>query len=72
MLSVHGGSLRYEGISQIYVIPKGENLGFHLDINFSAILQNFLSYTQPYIHISFFFILYCIASTENTGNLKEC
>ena len=42
--SAHGGSLRYEGIGQIqnwYVILKGENLGFHLNINLSATLKNF-------------------------------
>ena len=42
--SAHGGSLRYEGIGQIqnwYVILKGENLGFHLNINVSATLENF-------------------------------
>ena len=42
--SAHGGSLRYEGIGQIqnwYVILKGENLGFHLNINLSATLENF-------------------------------
>ena len=41
--SAHGGSLRYEGIGQIqnwYVILKGENLGFHLNINLSATLEN--------------------------------
>ena len=43
-----------------YVFLKGENLGFYLDINFSATLENLLSYTPTvYIHISFFF-LYCI------------
>ena len=146
--SAHGGSLRYEGIGQIqnwYVILKGENLGFHLNINLSATLENFKNYTQPYMHICFsshcivlfplrtpaswrsakctrrlfkvwrnwpnsklicysergdprlsfeykfvghpwkflklyptvhaylfFFTLYCIISTENTGKLKEC
>ena len=42
--SAHGGSLRYEGIGRIqnwYVILKGENLGFHLNINLSATLENF-------------------------------
>ena len=42
--SAHGGSLRYEGIGQIqnwYVILKGENLGFHLNINLSATFENF-------------------------------
>ena len=46
--SAHGGSLRYEGIGQIqnwYVILKGENVGFHLRINLSAILENFTNYT---------------------------
>ena len=60
--SAHGGSLRYEGIGQIqnwYVILKEENLGFHLNINLSAILENFLNYTPVYIHISFF-SLHCI------------
>ena len=62
--SAHGSSLRYEEIGQIqnwYVILKGENLGFHLNINLSAILENFTNYTQVYIHISFFFhtVLYC-------------
>ena len=74
--SVHGGSLRYEGIGQIqnwYVILKEENVGFHLNINLSAILENFLNYTQVYINISFFvFTLYCIVSTESTSKLKEC
>ena len=54
--SAHGGSLRYEGIGQIqnwYVILKGENLGFHLNINLSATLENFKNYTQPYMHICF-------------------
>ena len=64
VLSVHGGSLSYKGICQIqnwYVILKGENLGFHLDINLSASLENILSYTQPYIHIYFSLhtVLYC-------------
>ena len=146
--SVHGGSLRYEEIGQIqnwYVILKGENLGFHFNINLSATLENFKNYTQPYMHICFsthcialfplrtqaswrsakctrrlfkvwrnwpnskmicysergepklsfeykfvghtwkllklyptvhaylfFYTLYCIVSTENTGKLKEC
>ena len=41
--SAHGGSLRYEEIDQIqnsYVILKGENLSFHLNINLSATLEN--------------------------------
>ena len=64
VLSVHGGSLSYEGIGQIqnvYVILKGENVGFHLDINLSASFENVLSYTQPYIHIYFSLhtVLYC-------------
>ena len=62
MQSAHGGSLRYEGIGQIqnwYVILKEENVGFHLNINLSAILENFLNYTPVYIHISFF-SLHCI------------
>ena len=74
--SAHGGSLRYEGIGQIqnwYVILKEENVGFHLNINLSAILENFLNYTPVYINISFFvFTLYCIVSTESTSKLKEC
>ena len=48
--SAHGGFLRYEVIGQIqhwYVILKGENLGFHLNVNLSATLENFLNYTQP-------------------------
>ena len=56
MRSAHGGSLRYEGIGQIqnwYVILKGENLGFHLNINVSVTLENFKNYTQPYMHICF-------------------
>ena len=60
--SAHGSSLRYEGIGQIqnwYVILKGENLVFHLNINLSAILENFTNYIQVYIHISFF-SLHCI------------
>ena len=42
--SAHRGSLRYEAIGQIqnwYVILKGENLGFHFNINLSATLENF-------------------------------
>ena len=146
--SEHGGSLRYEEIGQIqnwYVILKGENLNFHLNINLSATLENFSNYTQPYMQICFsthcialfplrtpaswrsakctrrlfkvsrnwpnsklicysergepklsfeykfvrhtwkllklyptvhaylfFYTLYCIVSTENTGKLKEC
>ena len=73
--SAHGGSLRCEGIGQIqnwYVILKEENLGFHLNINLSAILKNFSNYTQLYIHINFFSTLYCIVSTESTSKLKEC
>ena len=61
VLSAHGGSLRYEGIGQIqnwYFIRKWENLGFQLDLDLSPTLQNFISYTQPYIHI--FFSLHCI------------
>ena len=72
--SAHGGSLWYEGIGQIhnwYVILKEENLGFHLNINLSAIFENFSNYTQVYIHI-FFSTLYCIVSTESTSKLKEC
>ena len=60
--SAHGGSLRYEGIGQIqnwYVILKEENVDFHLNINLSAIHENFLNYTPVYIHISFF-SLHCI------------
>ena len=72
--SAHGGSLRYEGIGLLqnrYVILKEENLGFHLNIHLSAILENFLNYTQVYINISFFvFTLYCIVSTESTSKLK--
>ena len=59
--SAHGGSLRCEGIGQIqnwYVILKEENLGFHLYINFSAILKNFSNYAQVYIHICLY--LHCI------------
>ena len=44
VLSAHGCSLRYEGISHIQnwcVILKGENLGFHLDISLSASLESF-------------------------------
>ena len=40
---VHEGSLRYEEIGQIqnwYVILKGENLSFHLNIKLSATLEN--------------------------------
>ena len=69
--SAHGGSLRCEGIGQIqnwYVILKEENLGFHLNINLSAILKNFSNYTQLYIHIKnyaqvyihIFLYLHCI------------
>ena len=46
--SAHGGSLWYEGIGQIhnwYVILKEENLGFHLNINLSAIFENFSNFT---------------------------
>ena len=62
--SAHGGSLWYEGIGQIhnwYVILKEENLGFHLNINLSAIFENFSNYTQVYIHIILFLhtVLYC-------------
>ena len=62
--SAHGGSLRYEEIGQIqnwYAILKGDNLGFYLNIHFSAILENFTNYIQVYIHISFFLytVLYC-------------
>ena len=73
--SAHGGSLRCEGIGQIqnwYVILKEENLGFHLNINLSAILKNFSNYAQVYIHICLVFTLYCIVSTESTSKLKEC
>ena len=73
--SADGGSLRCEGIGQIqnwYVILKEENLGFHLNINLSAIFENFSNYTQVYIHILFVFTLYCIVSTESTSKLKEC
>ena len=41
--------LRYEGIGQIqnwYGILKEENLGFHLNIYLSAILENFSNYIQ--------------------------
>ena len=41
--SGHEGSLRYEEIGQIknwYVILKGENLSYHLNINLSATLEN--------------------------------
>ena len=60
----NGGSLRYEGIGQIQnwcVILKEENLGFHLNINLSAIFEKFSNYTQVYIHINFFLhtVLYC-------------
>ena len=44
----HGGSLRYKRIGQIqnwYAILKGDNLGFYLNIHFSAILENFTNYT---------------------------
>ena len=71
--SAHGGSLRCERIGQIqnwYVILKEENLGFHLNINLSAILKNFSNYTQLYIHIKS--TLYCIVSTESTSKLKDC
>ena len=54
--SAHWGSLRYEAICQIqnwYVILKEENVGFYLNINLSAILENFKNYTQPYMHICF-------------------
>ena len=62
--SADGGSLRCEGIGQIqnwYVILKEENIGFHLNINLSAIFENFSNYTQVYIHINCFLhtVLYC-------------
>ena len=64
VLSVDGGSLRYEEIGQIqkwYDIRKGENIGFHLDINLSASLENFWSYIQPCIHIyCYFFTMYSV------------
>ena len=73
--SAHGGSLRYEGIGRIqnwYVILKGENLGFHLNINLSATLDKLLK-LYPTVHAYLFFLtLYCIVSTENTDKLKEC
>ena len=40
--------------SKLICFCERENLGFHLDINLSASLENFSSYTQPYSHISFF------------------
>ena len=70
--SAHGVSLRYEGIGRIqnwYVILKGENLGFHLNINLSATLENFKNYTQPYMHIC---TLYCIVSTEASWRSAKC
>ena len=60
--SAHGGSLRFEGIGQIQnwcVILKEFNLGFHLNINLSAICEKLSNYTQVYIHI--FLYLHCIA-----------
>ena len=62
--SAHGGSLRCEGIGQIqnwYVILKEENIGFHLNMNLSAIFEKFSNYTQVYIHINCFLhtVLYC-------------
>ena len=72
--SAHGGSLRYEGIGQIqnwYVILKGENLSFHLNINLSATLEKTSLKLYPTVHIYlFFYTLYCIVSTENTGKLN--
>ena len=145
--SVHGGSLRYEGIGQIQnwcYSERGEHrLSF--EYKFVVTFENFSNYTQPYMHICFsshcialfpprtpaswrsakctrrlfkvwrnwpnsklvcysergehrlsfeykfvghlwkllklyptihaylfFFTLYCIVSTENTGKLKEC
>ena len=73
--SAHGGSLRCEGIGQIQnwcVILKEDNLGFHLNINLSAIFEKLSNYTQVYIHILFVFTLYCVVSTESTSKLKEC
>ena len=40
-------------IQNWYVILKGENVGFHLNINVSVTLENFNNYTQPYMHICF-------------------
>ena len=62
VLSAHGGSLRYEGIGQIqnwYVILKGENLGFYLDINLSASLEKLLK-LYPNVHSYLFFSSYSI------------
>ena len=61
--SAHGGSLRYEGIGQIqnwYVILKGENLGFHLNINLSATLENLLNRTNA--------VLYCFHWDHRSAN----
>ena len=61
----------YEGIGQIlnlYVILKGENLGFYLDIKLKT-FKMFASRTSMFL---FFCTLYCIVCTENTGKLKEC
>ena len=72
--SAHGGSLRYDGICKIQnwcVIVKGENLGFHLNMNLSTTLWKLLQ-LYPTVHAYlFFFTLYCIVSTENTGKLKD-
>ena len=61
--SADGGSLRFEGIGQIQnwcIILKEENLDFHLNINLSAIFENFSNYTQVYIHIVFLHtVWYC-------------
>ena len=73
--SAHGGSLRYEGIGQIqnwYVILKGKNLSFHFEYKFVGHTWKLLK-LYPTVHIYlFFYTLYCIVFTENTGKLKEC
>ena len=58
VLCLHGGSLRYEEIGKIqkwYDIRNGENVGLHFDVNLSASLEYFWRYTQPNIHINFYF-----------------
>ena len=57
VLSAHGRSLRYERISHIqnvYVILKGENIGFHLNISLSASLKKLIK-IYPTVHSYFFF-----------------
>ena len=76
VLSAHGGSLRYKGISHIqnsYAILKGENVGSHLDISLSAALKKIIKiYPTEHSYVFVFCTLYCTVSTENIAKLKEC